>query len=70
MVVPFDAPLRELTLQVIAGVRAMLDARRTPSAEYLPARCDSCSLIELCRPRLLSGGRRVQAWLEQQLDKD
>jgi CRISPR-associated exonuclease Cas4 len=70
LVVPFDAPLRELTLQVIAGVRAMLDARRTPSAEYQSARCDSCSLIELCRPRLLAGGRYVQAWLEQQLDKD
>jgi CRISPR-associated exonuclease Cas4 len=70
LVVPFDVPLRELTLQVIAGVRAMLDARHTPSAEYLPARCDSCSLIELCRPRLLSTGQRVQAWLEQQLEKD
>jgi CRISPR-associated exonuclease Cas4 len=70
MAVSFDAVLRELTMQVIAGARAMLSARITPSADYLPARCDTCSLLELCRPRLLPAGQHVQSWLQRQLDKE
>ncbi|HEY0199385.1 MAG TPA: CRISPR-associated protein Cas4 [Rhodanobacter sp.] len=69
-VVVLDDSLRALTLEVIVGVRKMLDARRTPPAHYDPGRCDACSLIELCRPRLLPAGQQVQAWLQRQIDKE
>ena len=68
--VPFDAGLRELALQLIVAVRDMLAKRVTPAAQYLPARCDTCSLLELCRPRLLPAGRQVRNWLQRQLDKE
>jgi CRISPR-associated exonuclease Cas4 len=69
-VVAIDESLRALTLEVIASVRAMLEARRTPAAVYDAGRCDACSLIELCRPRLLPAGQQVQAWLQRQIDKE
>jgi CRISPR-associated exonuclease Cas4 len=69
-VVPIDDTLRVLTLEVIASVRMMLDARRTPVADYDSGRCDACSLIELCRPRLLPTGQQVQAWLRHQIEEE
>lgn len=66
-VVPFDETLRALTLDVIQVTRALLESWRTPSAEYLPRRCDACSLIELCQPHLLGRKSAVNAWLAKQL---
>jgi CRISPR-associated exonuclease Cas4 len=65
--VPFDEILRALTLEVIQAIRALLESRRTPSAEYQPRRCDACSLIELCQPHLLGRKSAVNAWLAKQL---
>lgn len=65
--VVFDAALRELTRQTIADTRAMLRSAQTPSARYDAGRCDRCSLIDLCQPRLL-GRRSVATWLRQQLE--
>ncbi|GAB3380533.1 CRISPR-associated protein Cas4 [Azotobacter armeniacus] len=65
--VPFDQALRTLTLETIEATRALIDSRRTPTAEYQAARCDACSLIELCQPRLLSRKGSVNAWLARQL---
>lgn len=68
--VPFDAELRELTCRTIAAVRAMLASGVTPTAQYEPRRCDACSLLDLCQPRL-SGRRNVADWLQRQLrEKD
>lgn len=69
-IVGFDVTLRALTEEVISKVRAMLVARHTPVAIYETRRCDACSLLELCRPRLLPSGRRVQAWLTQQISEE
>ncbi len=66
----FDDELRDLTRQVIHNVRAMVDENRTPSAQYESQRCDACSLLELCRPRLLPNGQKVAHWLQRQLDKE
>jgi CRISPR-associated exonuclease Cas4 len=65
--VVFDDPLRGLTTQVIAEVRAMLASGQTPKASYKPARCDQCSLLSDCRPKLLDGSHSVQQWLKRQL---
>lgn len=64
--VPFDAPLRQLTLDTIAAVRAMLAAGLTPTARYDRRRCDACSLLDLCQPKLLGRTRSVNDWLAAQ----
>ncbi|WP_066092335.1 CRISPR-associated protein Cas4 [Xanthomonas massiliensis] len=64
--VAFDMELRELTQRTIADTRAMLASGQTPSARYEAKRCDACSLLDLCQPKLL-GRRSVTAWLQRQL---
>lgn len=67
--VTFDAALRALTMRTIADTRAMLQDGVTPAARYEAKRCDACSLIDLCQPRLLGRGN-VEDWLRRQLDAD
>ena len=68
--VAFDAPLRQLTLETIAAVRAMVASGCTPSAQYSPRRCDACSLMDLCQPKLLGRAQSVNDWLAAQLQTD
>ena len=65
--VAFDATLRSLTLDTISATRSLLHGQHTPLAQYQPKRCDACSLIELCQPRLLGRKQTVGQWLRQQL---
>lgn len=65
--VAFDAELRDLTRATIAATRALLTAGHTPTAVYEARRCDTCSLIDLCQPRLLARAGHIQRWLERQL---
>ncbi len=60
--VAFDAALRQLTTETAAALHAMIDSRETPPAEYLPRRCDSCSLIEICQPKSMRYKRGAAAW--------
>jgi len=64
-VVPFDPELRELTEATIRNLRDVFDSRRTPPARYKAALCKACSLIEFCRPKLVS--KPVLSWREQAL---
>lgn len=64
--VVFDTELRELTLRTIAQTRAMLSSGRTPAAQYEPRKCDKCSLIDTCQPKL-PGKRSVADWLQRHL---
>ncbi len=63
----FDTALRDLTCSVAAETHALLAGGRTPSMGYEKKRCDACSLIELCRPRLTGKARSASAWLSEQL---
>lgn len=65
--VTMDKELRLLTLDVIEGVRNLLAERRTPPAIYDRKRCDPCSLIDICLPRLLGRKQSVHVWLRKQL---
>lgn len=65
--VTFDQTLRALTLQTIADVRAMFLAQKTPLARYDAKRCDACSLIDLCQPKLLGAGS-VADWVVNMLE--
>jgi CRISPR-associated exonuclease Cas4 len=68
--VKFDADLRALTVRTVDNVRAMLRSAITPAAEYIPQRCDSCSLIELCRPKWIGSENKVARWLSKQISSD
>lgn len=66
--VMFDDPLRQLTLEVIRATGEMIHEGRTPMANYDAKRCDACSLLDPCQPRLLRRAGNVQAWLRQQIE--
>lgn len=66
-IVVFDDALRSLTLAVIRDTRIMIAAGCTPTATYDAGRCDACSLIDLCQPRLLARAAGVEGWLRRQL---
>lgn len=66
--VAFDSELRDLTHHVISEARALIASQQTPSARYEAKRCDACSLLGLCRPRLLNR-RSVRDWLQRQIDE-
>lgn len=66
--VPMDTELRELTLQTADAIRQCRTTGTLPAAVYDPVRCDRCSLLEQCKPKI--GARRigVEHWLERALD--
>ena len=66
-VVVFDEELRALAWQVIAETRALIESGKTPLAEYDARRCDACSLIDDCQPKLLMRRQNVDAWLQNAL---
>ena len=66
--VPFDAGLRALTERVAAETHALLQAGRTPRMAYDKKRCDACSLIGICRPRITGAPRSAADWLAAQVD--
>ena len=68
--VTFDEDLRRLTHDTIRVTREMIRSGRTPTASYQAKRCDACSLIELCQPKLLGKGRNIEAWLRGQIGEE
>lgn len=66
-VIEFDDALRSLTLAAIRGTRAIFAAGHTPSATFEAKRCNACSLLDLCQPRLFARAGGVDAWLARQL---
>jgi len=69
-VVVFDDGLRTLTLETIRATRAMFVAGQTPLARYEARRCDNCSLLDLCQPRLLARAGGVDAWIRRQFQNE
>ena len=65
--VAFDEELRGLTRAVAAATRELLAASRTPPPVYERKRCDSCSLVQLCRPKRLERPGPVAAWLRRRI---
>jgi len=65
LTVPFDADLRRLTEATIADLAAVLASRVTPPPTPHKSRCRACSLVELCRPAIVS--RPVRAWRDRML---
>lgn len=49
--VPFDTELRGIVLDAIARLQALLDSGLSPTPVYTSAKCDRCSLVDLCLPK-------------------
>lgn len=64
--VEFTEQLRDETRAVIAGVRDLLTSGHTPKAAY-EKKCDSCSLYDLCNPKL-SGNDRSAGYVDALFD--
>ena len=67
-VVAFDSDLRALTARVAADTRTLLRCGQTPPPEYEAAKCDACSLKDLCQPRKPRGSGVVDRWLAAAVD--
>ena len=57
--VAFTEDFRDETRAVIAEVRNLLRSGQTPKAVY-EKKCDSCSLYDLCNPKLLGNDRSTR----------
>lgn len=57
--ITFDKELRRQTCAVIAEVLELFDSGRTPKAQF-EKRCNACSLIDQCNPRLVQNDRSAQ----------
>ena len=64
-----DAELRGLTEVLCVRLHALIEAGKTPAAEYAKAKCDRCSLIEQCLPQSAGAGKSAKRWLARQLDE-
>lgn len=61
--VEFTPGLRRKTEERARELHAMVAAGRTPAAEYDPAKCDACSLQNVCLPRVTDQSRSARAYL-------
>ena len=60
--VAFDSVLRTQTEELARRMHALYAAQVTPPAEYAK-KCESCSLIERCMPKMTTGRRDVGRYL-------
>jgi CRISPR-associated exonuclease Cas4 len=65
--IDFDAHLRAETANAIAGARALIAAGITPPPEY-GKKCDTCSLFDMCQPKLPAQGRDASRYLSRYLE--
>jgi CRISPR-associated exonuclease Cas4 len=64
----FSAALRATTAAAIARSRSIVESGETPAARYEKAKCDRCSLVDLCMPQAVGeGGKRVGKYLQSVL---
>lgn len=64
----FDSVLRAHTEQLAARMHELAGARKTPPAVYAK-KCENCSLIELCLPRITTGKKSASRYLSSALDQ-
>jgi CRISPR-associated exonuclease Cas4 len=64
--VPFDENLRTETTAVIGALRQVFASRNTPPPTVKKDRCRACSLLDLCRPGIVS--KPVRAWRRRMVE--
>ena len=63
--VNFDATLRAKTQQAATAVRNLLERGTTPEPEYRK-RCDNCSMVDLCLPKVIGRKRSAVKYLHKE----
>lgn len=66
----FDAQLRQLVITTLKAIKECFSSRITPQAEYLPSRCDNCSLIDHCQPKAFRFKKGAAVWFSSHLKSD
>ncbi|MDR0867226.1 MAG: CRISPR-associated protein Cas4 [Planctomycetota bacterium] len=64
--VTLDAPLRADVADLLAKIRAIIAAGKTPLAQYAKKKCENCSLVDLCMPQAV--GQSVAQYMRRQLE--
>jgi CRISPR-associated exonuclease Cas4 len=64
--VAFDEALRRLTEETALAFADLVRRGETPPARYRADRCRACSLLALCRPKIL--GRSAEAYRRRAID--
>lgn len=65
--IAFDASLRSMTKQTAVALHEMIASEKTPLAIYESRKCDSCSLIDICKPHAFRLKRGAAAWFDARL---
>ena len=65
--VPLDESLRRLTRDTVARLHDLTRSGHTPAAAYDKAKCDRCSLLQLCQPKLLRPRRTARSVFDRTL---
>lgn len=67
--VPFDETLRNKTIEAAGQLHAMIESGITPPPEY-DKKCDTCSFLSLCMPKIIEKKRTVSSWLKRMVRED
>jgi CRISPR-associated exonuclease Cas4 len=67
--IEFDDTLIALTVSLMQKCKDYIERRVTPRAIYDPAKCNTCSLFDLCGPKSFgSGGKNVRRYIAHLLE--
>jgi CRISPR-associated exonuclease Cas4 len=69
LAVVFNDALREKTRDAARRLHELVDSGRTPQARY-EKKCDSCSLISLCMPKVTGTYRSVRGYMSKVLEQE
>jgi CRISPR-associated exonuclease Cas4 len=64
--VQFDERLRKETEEAAERLHALVDDGRTPPARY-EKKCDNCSLLHICMPKVAAEGKNVRRYIARSL---
>ena len=68
LAVLFDSALREHTLAATSRLHKLVAAGLTPQARY-EKKCDKCSLLSFCIPKVTGARRSVQGYMAKGIDQ-
>ena len=69
LVVVFDEALREKTREAARRLHELINSGHTPQARY-EKKCESCSMLSVCMPKVTGSHRSVRRYMAQALAQD
>ena len=69
LAVVFDDALREKTKEAARRLHELITSGRTPQARY-EKKCESCSMLSVCMPKVTGSRRSVQGYMAKALAQD